>query len=1154
MPQPHSVSLQGHHHSVFLQSHHSLLSSPRRHAIVFPSPARALLSLSARSRSRALLSAPMAELAASLVVGPLVSLLKDKVSSYLLDQYNVMEGMEKQCKILERNLPAILDVIADAEKQASRRRGVKAWLEALKKVAYEANDVFDEFEYEALCRRAKKDGHITKLGMAGVKLFLTHNRVAFRCRMGNKLSGIVEAIKDLVEEMNVFGFDKFQLEAPAWNRWREMDSVIVDPENIVSRSREKERKKIIEILLSHQASSGDLLVLPIVGMGGLGKTTLAQLIYNDPQVKEHFQLLNWVCVSDDFDVRNLAIKICDCDPSKTTLETALNKLQEHLRGKRYLLVLDDVWNKDIDKWRKLKACLNQGGVGSAILTTTRDKEIAEFMGTVANNSSWKNKYHDVAILDIEFIHEIIETRAFGLRKTKPEELVKLVGPIAERCVGSPLAAKALGYVLCNKTTKEEWEDILHRSRICDDETGVLPILKLSYNDLPTDMKQCFAFCAMYPKDYQIDVEELIQLWMANGYISDQNKVPAETTGKRIVNEMVSRSFFQYEEQRRIGYSSTTFVRIHDLMHDVALSASEKECVCITEEFCRSGDLLPGAARHILFQTSLDKKRLNFLFDTTKEKFAPIQTMMSDTFCHREDLLHHLSKYSSLRALSMAGPGAHLSIKHLCHLRYLDLSYNYGIEALPDDISILYSLQTLKLSNCSSLKRLPEQMKHMSSLRHLYTDGCTKLKCMPPELGRITSLRTITWFVVGSGLNCSSLGELKDLNIGGSLMLKQLENVTVRRNSKAANLENKKDLRQLSLEWTNGKENEQQCHEVLQSLEAHDGLLALKIYSYQGTCFPSWMGMLKNMVELRLSNCSKADQLPELEQLAELQVLHLEGLGKLQFLCSSCTSSTFGKLKDLKLVNLQVFDRFWEATHGGTVAFPQLEILHIEGCKNLAALPEASVLREQHGGGDYTVARSAFPELKNIKLKDLNSFERWESALEIEEEHALFPLLEIVGIEKCPKLTTLPRAPKVKELVLREANQQISLGGIRNMTSLSSLLLQGIKLDGMEEWDHPSSVVDMKLYSCSLFFQPRALALWVCYVQLPDLTIDRCDELVYWPEKVFQSLISLRRLRIQNCDNLIGYAAANAPDQETSGRSRLLPHLESLQIYDCGSNN
>ncbi|XP_066334440.1 putative disease resistance protein RGA3 [Miscanthus floridulus] len=208
-----------------------------------------------------------------------------------------MEGMEKQRKMLKRKLPATLDVMADVDKQASRQGGVKAWLEELKTVAYEANDVFDEFEYEVLRRRAKKNGHITKLDMAGVKLFPTHNHVAFRSRMGNKLSSIVEAIKVLVEEMKDFGIDKLQLEAPAWQEWRQTDSIIVDPENIVSRSRDKEREKIIEALLSHQASSGDLLVLPIVGMGGLGKTTLAQLIYNDPRVQEQFQLLKWVCVS-----------------------------------------------------------------------------------------------------------------------------------------------------------------------------------------------------------------------------------------------------------------------------------------------------------------------------------------------------------------------------------------------------------------------------------------------------------------------------------------------------------------------------------------------------------------------------------------------------------------------------------------------------------------------------------------------------------------------------------------------------------------------------------------------------------------------------------------------------------------------------------------
>lgn len=275
----------------------------------------------------------MAELAASLVVGPLVSLVKEKASNYLLDKYKVMEGMEKQHELLKRKLPAILDVIADAEKQASHREGVKAWLGVLKTVAYQAIDIFDEFEYEALRRQAKKNGHITKLGKAGVKLFPTHNRVIFRIRMASKLQRVVDTIKVLVDEMNVFGFNRPQhQQAPALKEGRETDSNIVDPKNIVSRSRHEERKKIVEILVNDQATNGDLKVLPIVGMGGLGKTTLAQLIYNDPQVKDHFQLLKWVCVSDDFNLRNLANKICNA--SEGSLEEALKKLQEQLKGKR----------------------------------------------------------------------------------------------------------------------------------------------------------------------------------------------------------------------------------------------------------------------------------------------------------------------------------------------------------------------------------------------------------------------------------------------------------------------------------------------------------------------------------------------------------------------------------------------------------------------------------------------------------------------------------------------------------------------------------------------------------------------------------------------------------------------------------------------------
>ena len=245
-------------------------------------------------------------------------------------------------------------------------------------MAYEANEVFDEFKYEALRRDAKEKGHYKKLGFDIISLFPARNPIVFRYRMGKKLCRIVHTIEVLVREMNNLGFKHTQ-QAPPSKQWRNTDSIIIDSEKgIVSRSRNEEKKKVVDILID-QAGDRDLIVLPIVGMGGLGKTTLAQLIYNEPEVQKHFQLLLWVCVSDTFDVNSLAKSIVEASPNKNvdTDKPPLDRLQKLVSGQQYLLVLDDVWdNKELRKWEIMKLCLKHGGMGRALFTTNRDKRVA----------------------------------------------------------------------------------------------------------------------------------------------------------------------------------------------------------------------------------------------------------------------------------------------------------------------------------------------------------------------------------------------------------------------------------------------------------------------------------------------------------------------------------------------------------------------------------------------------------------------------------------------------------------------------------------------------------------------------------------------------------------------------------------------------------
>ncbi|VAI93620.1 unnamed protein product [Triticum turgidum subsp. durum] len=404
------------------------------------------------------------------------------------------------------------------------------------------------------------------------------------------------------------------------------------------------------------------------------------------------------------------------------------------------------------------------------------------------------------------------------------------------------------------------------------------------------------------------------------------------------------------------------------------------------------------------------------------------------------------------------------------------------------------------------------MKYMTSLRHLYTHGCSRLKCMPKDLRKLTSLQTLTCFIAGSEPNCSNVGELGNLNLGGQLKLRNLANVT-EVDAKAANLVNK-ELRELRLTWTfrwnyfqgitSWRDNEEDA-KVLENLEPHDGLHAIGIQSYGATTFPTWMTMLQNIVEIHLFSCRKLVWL----------------------LSGECdTSFAFPNLKELMIKGLVCLERWWEKDNDGMqgelVMFPLLEKLHISDCVKLKALPG----------------------------------------------HPTFPKLQNVHIMNCPELTTIAKSPKLGVLKMEGREVELLLWVARHMTSLTNLELTSIEqstdttsmgaenslrelVNGKENGNDqgfPLEVLVLRDFKSGV----SVTELCACFVRLQELSIWSCDALVHWPESLFEGLVSLRKLQIVDCNNLTGYAQASAEPSTSSETSQLLPRLESLTIQSCGN--
>nr|XP_040253302.1 putative disease resistance protein RGA3 [Aegilops tauschii subsp. strangulata] len=509
-------------------------------------------------------------------------------------------------------------------------------------------------------------------------------------------------------------------------------------------------------------------------MGGIGKTTLAQLVHNDERVKHNFELAIWVCVSDMFVIEQIIrsiIQVVTMNKCELTeMEALQKKLGEVLGNKRYLLVLDDVWNEDTQKWNDMRSllCLH-AGPGTVIVVTSRNDQVASIMGTIPP--------HQISLLDEDQSQELFHINTFIRQVENQEELISMVKSVVHECKGLPLAIKMMAALLRSKH-HSQWVSVLDSDVWKNGlltNTGIVPALQLSYDHLSSEEKICFSFCAVLPKDSLMDKDMLIQLWMANDFIA------SETRGQQIFDVLVSRCFLQLcaEIQNNDFIHRPTTCKMHDLMHDLANSVSKNDC-SILQESTSHEEIFQGSIDSGLLLQEVRYLSLDYVSNNTVASMKKILAPRARTILvqrglewtetsldTRKSLSMAMSKFMSLRALKTLSIITDMT--NLKHLRYLYCS-DSDISALPEATVMLYNLQTLKLIGCVSLKKLPEGIQYMSNLRH----ECYWLESMPRGIGQLNTLQTLTDYVIDS--DAGGIDELKYLNLGGVLSLTELRKV------------------------------------------------------------------------------------------------------------------------------------------------------------------------------------------------------------------------------------------------------------------------------------------------------------------------------------------------------------------------------------------
>ncbi|RVW61430.1 putative disease resistance protein RGA3 [Vitis vinifera] len=653
------------------------------------------------------------------ILAILAELVLEKLAAKTWEQIELAWNVESQRLKLQKTVSALKELLLEAEQRKNQgRQQLRDWLGELTDALYDADNVLDEFHYHSLQRQVESRGGIVEGTVR--RSFFTFTEPTFSYKMGRKIKKIRKTLDDIAADWSRLCLPELGVDMGIVQR--DQSHSYADPSNVIGRDHDK------NVVIQHlRLWTETLSVIPIVGIEGIGKTTVAQLVYNDPWVAAHFELRMWVCVSKDFDVERLIKQIIDSAEGGNCGEVSMDEAQIRLRSvlmeKRFLLILDDVWNNDRGRWLDLELFLREGEADSKIIVTTQSRSsVAAVMGTVP--------MHELSHLSFEDSLSLFTNLAFDNRvQERLPSLESIAQEIVERCGGVPQLLKTTACSLYSITEQHIW--------FSKRDTA----LKLRLDGLPSALRQCLALCSIFPTNFRFYSLRLNQLLMAQDFITlSHPNEDLEDAGHQYMDILYSRCVFQNREQ---DYGDFFYVQIHNLIHDHAWEAAQPEYTVLN--FHRNAHPPQTNIRHVSLSEDewpaaegvLDVLRALGRANKVRTILCPfvrVQTIdepFISAFIERFKYMRVLDlSYSCFERLPE-------SISDLIHLRLLSLRSNIRIRRLPNSICKLYNLQTLVLLDCCELEELPRDTKNMISLRHL---EITTKQSTFPELYDSNSLR------------------------------------------------------------------------------------------------------------------------------------------------------------------------------------------------------------------------------------------------------------------------------------------------------------------------------------------------------------------------------------------------------------------------------